>query len=100
VKSIRHEALGVKEFLAKVEAAIEGREIAKIVSFKGSPSEIVVIFSKLGTTEIKYEVKPDGQGFAATLKSEKIALAHRPFKADIESKLMGVMERIGARVEG
>lgn len=86
-------------FIAKVMTAIGGRDLGKIVSFKHASGEMSVIFSKLGTTEIKYSVDQTGEGFKAALKSEKVALAHRPFRSDIEGKLISVMKKLGARVE-
>lgn len=98
MKRIEMAGMAPGEFVERIRGAIAGREIEKIVSFRSAPQEIVVIFSKLGTTEIKYDVKPQGDGFVATLASEKVALAHRPFKADMESKLVAVMQKIGAKV--
>ena len=98
IKSIASASLSVEDFVGKVKAAVEGREIGKIVSFRTTPSEITVVFSKLGTTEISYAVTPQGAGFTALLKNEKVAFAHRPFRADIEEKLAGVMRKMGATI--
>lgn len=98
MKSIELEAQAPQAFIQSVRAALEGREIGKIASFRVSDTEIAVVFSKLGTTELVYEVKPKGSGFVATLKSEKVAFAHRAFRTDIEAKLRKIMEKCGAKV--
>jgi hypothetical protein len=97
MKSIECETMGPEEFIEKVRAAIAGREIGKIASFKVAPGAITVVFSKLGTTELTYKVTKKGAGFVAMLDKEKIAFAHRPFKADIEAKLAGVMVKCGGK---
>jgi hypothetical protein len=98
MKSIELETMLHTEFVEKLKAALAGREIAKIVSFRTAPEEITVIFSKLGTTEIKYQVVSKASGFVATLATEKVALAHRPFKSEIQAKLVSAMQKIGAKV--
>ncbi|MCA2961623.1 MAG: hypothetical protein IOD12_15340 [Silvanigrellales bacterium] len=98
MKTIESETQGPQAFIDGVRAALEGREISKIASFRVSATEIAVIFSKLGTTELVYDVKPKGSGFVASLKSEKVAFTHRAFRADIEGKLRKVMEKCGAKV--
>lgn len=98
MKTIESESQSPQAFIDGVRAAIEGREIAKIASFRVSPTEIAVVFSKLGTTELVYDVKTKGAGFVASLKSEKVAFAHRAFRADIEGKLRRVMEKCGAKI--
>jgi|GEM_PF-591579 len=98
MKSIQTEGMNTQDFVDKMKGALEGREIGKIVSFRATASEIVVVFSKLGTTEITYSVAPAGTGFMATLKNEKVAFAHKPFRTDMEAKLMHIMKKIGAKV--
>ena len=64
---------------------------------------IVVCFSKFGKSELTYDVTsaaksgPDGP-LQARLVNEKIALAHRAFRSDIEGKLKKVLLACGAKV--
>lgn len=85
------------DFLKQVIEAIHGRELGNMTTLQKSGNEITVTISKLGTTELKYLLEPLSTGFKAALKSEKIAFAHRPFRADIEGKLQRVMEKLGAK---
>ena len=86
-------------FAKKVTEAIASRSLGKIVNISATDSQILVKFSKLGSSEIIYECLASlPAGFKATLKSEKIAFAHRVFRADIEAKLAAVMEKQGAQI--
>ncbi|MEN9529234.1 MAG: hypothetical protein RI932_1107 [Pseudomonadota bacterium] len=97
MKAFENKNLSIQDFVKKVESALEGRDLGQIARFKLQGSELLVIFSKLGTTELKYKIDPDGSGFKASLVSEKVALTHRPLKADITARLARVMEREGAQ---
>lgn len=96
MKSFESKTASIQDFLKKVEAALEGRDLGEITRFKLQGNELLVIFSKLGTTELKYKIDQQGDGFKALLAGEKVALTHRPLKADITARLARVMEREGA----
>ena len=97
MKSFESSTTSIQEFVKKVEAALEGRDLGEITRFKLQGTELLVIFSKLGTTELKYQVDSNENSFKAHLLTEKVALTHRPLKADITAKLARVMEREGAQ---
>lgn len=101
MKSFEVSDCGVDEFVRRLTGALENRELGKIVSFKKEGNAMVVTISKLGTTEQRYKIDPLGaQGFRGTLANEKLALAHRPFKSEFESKIVSAMEKLGAKVTG
>lgn len=87
----------VADFVKRVEASLQGRDLGEITKFALNGLELKVIFSKLGTTELKYKIEDRSEGFRAELVSEKVALTHRPLKADITARLARVMEREGAK---
>jgi hypothetical protein len=97
VKAFEAPSLSIGDFIKRVEVAIQDRDLGQITRFELQGNELKVIFSKLGTTELKYKVEARGTGFRAELTSEKIALTHRPLKADITARLARVMEREGAQ---
>lgn len=97
MKSFEHASVSADEFVQKVKAVIANRELGKMTTIAKAGDEIVVTISKMGTTEIRYAVAAVGSGFKAHLSNEKIAFAHRPFRADIEGKLQSVMEKLGAK---
>ncbi len=90
--------LTVDEFLAKVRAALAGRELGELVSLDRVGSDLVVRFQRMGTTELRYAVAEDGRGFVARLAKERVAPLHAPFREAFEEKLAQVLARVGARV--
>ncbi len=87
------------DFTQNVGDKLSGRELGKIVSFEVKGDELIVQISKLGKSVLAYGVeKTEHSGFVARLKSEKIALAHRAFRSEIESKLSKVLKECGAEV--
>ncbi|MEY4066563.1 MAG: hypothetical protein RIR26_2771 [Pseudomonadota bacterium] len=86
----------IQDFIKKIETALAGRDLGDITRFKLQGTELLVVFSKLGTTELKYKIETTTEGFKASLLSEKVALTHRPLKADITARLARVMEKEGA----
>jgi hypothetical protein len=87
------------DFLTAVHNALNGRSLGSIASVKRDGSDVVVAFSKLGSSEVRYRVTERDGGFRCEKTSEKIALAHRAFRGEIEGKLGKVLEKLGARVE-
>jgi len=87
----------IADFVKRVETALQGRDLGDITKFALQGQELKVVFSKLGTTELKYKIENRPEGFRAELVGEKVALTHRPLKADITAKLARVMEREGAK---
>lgn len=100
MKSFESNTTPIEEFVKKVETALFGRDLGEITRFKLQGTELLVVFSKLGTTELKYKIELTKSGFKASLVSEKVALTHRPLKADITARLARVMEREGAHCSG
>lgn len=97
MKAFESTSGNISEFVKRVETALQGRDLGEITRFALQGQELQVIFSKLGTTELKYKIETQTEGFRAQLVSEKIALTHRPLKADITARLAKVMEREGAK---
>ena len=103
IKTIAFTQKSSQEFVSQVSSQLAGRELGKIVTIAAHANTIVVCFSKFGKSELTYDVAgaPDSGGsglIAATLVSEKIALAHRAFRSDIEGKLKKVLIACGAKL--
>ncbi len=90
----------VEEFAASVRRALAGRPIGEIVSVQTRGPRLVVLFRKLGTTELVYDTQPEGDGFVATLASERVAPFHAPFRAEFERRLEQILDDLGATLEG
>ena len=83
-------------FVDAVRKALAGRSLGQIVDLAVDGGQIVVRLRKMGTTELRYDTRPEGDGFLATLVTEKVAPFHAPFRADFEHKLEKVLESLGA----
>lgn len=91
-------ASSTDDFVKTISGELSKRELGKIVSLKKDGADLLVVFSKLGTSEIRFQVDAVGTGFKATLKNEKIAFTHRPFRGDIEAKFASILTKNGAKI--
>ncbi|MCX6131253.1 MAG: hypothetical protein NTX25_19610, partial [Proteobacteria bacterium] len=66
----------------KLQDAMGGRQLSKMVSFDFANSEMVVTIAKLGTSTLHFACKPNDKGCHFSLTKEKIALAHRALKGE------------------
>jgi hypothetical protein len=103
IKTIAFTQKSSQEFVSQVSAQLAGRELGKIVSLAAQGNAIVVCFSKFGKSELTYDVAVAANSgssgiMTATLISEKIALAHRAFRSNIEGKLKKVLIACGAKL--
>src|SRR5688572_15341853 len=51
------------DFLASIEAALKGRSLGDIVSMRRDGKDVVITFSRLGTSEVRYSVNERDGGF-------------------------------------
>jgi len=85
-------------FLRRVREVLLQLDLAELVSLTLEGSQLVVRFSRLGTTVLCYRLTPMGSGFNAYLESTRIAPLHAAFRQAFEDKLAMVLERCGARL--
>lgn len=81
----------------KLESAMGDRALSKIVSFSHSSDQLIVTLSKLGKSVLTFD-RVGTNEFALT--KEKVALAHKPMKADVTKKIVQVVEKSGGKVVG
>ena len=84
----------------KLENAMTGRQLSKMVSFNMAGGEMVVTISKLGTSSLYFTCDKSATGCHFALIKEKIALAHRPLKSEVTEKIVKVIEKAGGLVSG
>jgi len=99
MKTFTVETESCPAFAARVSTALSGRSLGSFVSVEGRDDKFIVRFDRLGKSEMEYAITPVGSGFRAEAKRESIALAHRPFRSEIEGKLVKLVETLGARVK-
>lgn len=90
--------VGPDEFIERVHTALAGRELERMVSLDHRGAELVVRFSRLGTSELRYALEEMGDGFRAELIHEQVALLHAAFRRTFEEHFEGVIARVGGRV--
>lgn len=84
--------------LSKIQEALGGRELGKMVSFNLANDEMIVTIAKLGTSTLHFQCSQNVKGCHFTLTKEKIALAHRPLKGEVTAKIVKVIEKAGGVV--
>jgi hypothetical protein len=84
----------------KLEDAMGGRALAKMVNFDMSGNELIVTISKLGTSTLHFKCDHTPKGCHFALSKEKIALAHRPLKGEVTEKIVKVIQKAGGQVSG
>lgn len=87
------------DFLSAMQSALSGRALGEIVSIRRDGGDVVVAFSKLGSSEVRYRIVERDAGFRCERTTEKIAFAHKAFRGEIEGKIAKLLEKLGARVE-
>ncbi len=96
MKSFMVSGASPEDFVKRVAEALSGRELGKIASLALEDGELVISFSRMGTTELHYRVTEEGDGFRAELASENVAPFHAPFRDTFEEKLAEVLRQVGA----
>lgn len=85
------------EFVQAVQAKLQGRDLGKIVSIVLAEEKIIVSFRQFRTSEINFTItQQNEEKFETRVTGEKIALAHRAFRSEIERKLVKVLLSCGA----
>jgi len=84
----------------KLQDALGGRQLAKMVHFDMSGGEMIVTISKLGTSTLHFKCDKNDKGCHFALTKEKIALTHRPLKGEVTDKIVKVIQKAGGLVSG
>ncbi|MFY7928877.1 MAG: hypothetical protein ACOVS5_08385 [Oligoflexus sp.] len=85
--------------ISRLQEIMGDRELGKMVQFEMVGGEMVVKISKLGTSTLHFTCTPGDKGCHFSLAKEKIALAHKPLKGEVTSKIIKVIEKAGGVVQ-
>jgi hypothetical protein len=84
-------------FVARACDALRQLELDDIVSLRHEAGELTVVFSRLGTSVLKFAIAPvAGGGFRTELKSSQVSPLHAAFRQGFEEKFAEVVTRAGA----
>lgn len=84
--------------LQSIRQALTGRKLGEISTLKLSGATLTVTISKVGTSVLTFTLAPSGADTLAELTGEKLALAHRPFRGEVQDKVFRLVERAGGIV--
>jgi GTP-sensing pleiotropic transcriptional regulator CodY len=88
-----------KKVLASIKSAMGGRKLAEMVSFELEDQLLKVIIAKMGQSVLTFSESRQDDSIEYSLKDEKIAFAHKPFKHDVTEKILYVIEKAGGVVK-
>jgi len=85
------------DFVVRVQGEIKSRQFEDIASVRLEGGVLVVTFSWMGKTSLKYRLQPQTRGFSAVLERQKVSPFHAPFKAGFEERFDQIIAKVGAR---
>jgi hypothetical protein len=97
MQSFEVPGMGPDAFVERVREELSGRELGEIVTLEREGDELVVRFSRMGTSELRYALDVADGGFSARLTDERIALFHGAFRQTFEDKFEQIIAHVGAR---
>jgi hypothetical protein len=84
-------------FVARACEALHRLDLDDIVSLKHEAGELVVVFSRLGTSVLRFAIEATaGGGFRTELKSSRVSPLHAAFREGFEQKFAEVVTLAGA----
>lgn len=98
IKSFSVKNSSPQEFIDKVMIILQKGELGKITTMTAAANSFTVVFSKLGKSELVYDLTKEDNSFSCTFKSEKIAFAHKAFKGEVDKGITKAFEHTGATV--
>jgi len=99
IKSFSCHNTKFEDYFKKISGALAERELGKIINVSSADSEVKITFTKLGKSELIYNLSKSADGFECIHKSEKLAITHRALRKEMEAKFSGVLQKYGAEVE-
>ncbi len=85
-------------FVERVRSILAEKGLDDIVSVQLAGGTLVVRFSRLGTSELRFAVKESDDGFAAEFLGLRVAPLHAPFRGAFEARFEEVLDGVGARL--
>lgn len=85
------------EFIDRVRRELSERGLSQYVEIEGSGAGLVVKFRWMGSTELRYRVEEEDDGFRAVLNGQSISPFHAPFRQKFDDQFDRILEKVGAR---
>ncbi len=84
-------------FIDRVRRELADRGLSQYVSLDGDEAELVVSFHWMGSTELRYRLEPQDDGFRAVLSGERVSPFHAAFRRGFDDRFDQVLAKVGAR---
>jgi hypothetical protein len=81
-------------FVARVGEAIKVKGLADIASVRLEDEEIVVSFSWMGRSTLRYTLTPCDEGHRAELASQRVSPLHAAFQRGFEEKFEQIIDDV------
>jgi len=87
-----------RSFLERIRRVLGERGYDDIASVRIDDGELVVRFSRLGTSELRFAIRERENGFVADFLGARVAPLHAPFRSAFEGRFEEVLDRVGAHL--
>lgn len=94
VGSFEVTAMGPEAFVESARRAVAAMGLGVKVSVSLDGEQLVVAVERLGRSVLRYDLIPNRNGFAARLRSRRIAPMHLPFSDDFLETLTRVLSQV------
>jgi len=98
MRSFRVPGMDPQEFVEQVRRALANHDMAGHVTLQLAGDDLVVRLEYMGTTRLHYRLERDGDGLAARLVGERVALLHAPFRDAFDTKFADIISKVGGSV--
>jgi hypothetical protein len=85
-------------FVEDVRRLLAQHGYTDIVSLEVEADRLLVIFSKMGVTQLQYRLEEGDSGFLARLEGQRVAPFHTPFVAVFQEQFEQVIQKAGGRL--
>ncbi|HHQ49077.1 MAG TPA: hypothetical protein ENK19_09395 [Acidobacteria bacterium] len=86
-------------FVERVREELAGTQLGDMVRIEMVAGQLVVQFTRLGRSELRYDIFEEQPGFRARLARERVALTHIPFRDAFDRNFERLIARVGGRVD-
>ncbi len=84
--------------IQRMTDGLEERGLGRLVKFDLSASELVVTIRKLGRSRLVFDVTSDDNRHEFSLREQRVALTHRPFRAQVNDMIKEIVDDLGGQV--
>lgn len=85
------------EIMHKVSDRLVGRKLGSMVKLDMKGDDLLITIKKLGTSTLEFK-RQKSDMLEWKLSTERLAMAHRPFKDDVIERLTRVVQQVGGDI--